>query len=303
MSATPKPRFSASEVAGILGRNPYKNKNEVLLKVLSQQYPRFKPVIESVKSSLGGKTEREIVAEAPPEIQRVLAECVAESTTAKTDAEFEGVVKRFKEQNARVLLTNALNGSNVIRDLDIDSVKTARARIQTGQTTIERELSALGPVLAGVIDKSKEQETLASEIQKRRGTKLEKVAEDAFVVDTGKEITERNTFTQFECPEYRLIGYIDGFQDGKVVETKNRKRFWAVPPAYDFVQLRCYMLMKGKVPGVLLENFPAKAPRTTMVPWEDHMWESIHSGLCEVSTEIAGMTDEDVANVAREVYG
>ena len=296
-----KPRFSASEVAGILGRNPYKSKNEVLLKVLGQ-FPRFKPVIESVKSSLGGKTEREIVAEAPPEIQRVLAACVAESTTAKTDAEFEGVVKRFKEQNARVMLTNALNGSNVIRDLDIDVVRSAQTRIQTGQTTIERELAVLGPVLAGVIDASKEQETLASEIQKRRGTKLEKVAEDAFVVESGKEITERNTFTQLECAEYRLIGYIDGFQDGKVVETKNRKRFWAVPPAYDFVQLRCYMRMKGKVDGVLLENFPAKAPRTTMVAWEDGEWESIHAGLCEVSALIARMTDADVAGVAREVY-
>jgi hypothetical protein len=296
-----KPRFSASEVAGILGRNPYKSKNEVLLKVLGQ-YPKFKPVIESVKSSLGGKTEREIVSEAPPEIQRVLAQCVAESTTARTDAEFEGVVKRFKEQNARVMLTNALNGSNVIRDLDIDLVRSAQTRIQTGQTTIERELAALGPVLAGVIDASKEQETLASEIQKRRGTKLEKVAEDAFVVETGKEITERNTFTQIECPEYRLIGYIDGFQDGKVVETKNRKRFWAVPPAYDFVQLRCYMRMKGKVDGVLLENFPAKPPRTTAVSWSDSAWESIHEGLCQVSREIAAMTHEDATLLAQTVF-
>jgi len=301
MLTTPKPRFSASEVAGILGRNPYKTKNEVLLKVLGQ-FPQFKPIIESVKSSLGGKTEREIVAEAPPEIQRVLAQSVAEATTVQTDAEFEGVVKRFKEQNAKVLLTNALNGSNVIRDLDIDSVKAARTRIQTGQTTVEREVAVLGPVLAGVIDASKEQETLASEIQKRRGTKLEKVAEDAFVVESGKEITERNTFTQLECPEYRLIGYIDGFQDGKVVETKNRKRYWSVPPAYDFVQLRCYMRMKGKVDGVLLENFPAKAPRTTHILWEDAEWESIHAGLCAVSADIARMSDADVANVAQAVY-
>jgi len=163
-------------------------------------------------------------------------------------------------------------------------------------------VEALGTVLAGVIDASKEQAVLASEIQKRRGTKLEKVAEDAFVVETGKEITERNTFTQFECPEYRLIGYIDGFQDGKVVETKNRKRFWSIPPAYDFVQLRCYMRMKGRVPGVLLENFPAKAPRTTMVPWEEEMWESIHSGLCEVSADIARMSEADVVELTRTVY-
>ena len=75
-------------------------------------------------------------------------------------------------------------------------------------------------------------------------------------------------------------------RDGKIVETKNRKRFWKEPPPYDFVQLRTYMMMKGRVDGILLENFPEHEPRITEVVWSDSEWEKIHSGLLKVCDEI-----------------
>jgi len=295
-----KPRFSASEVAGILGRNPYKTKNEVLLKVLSQM-PQFKEAVLAGKTEVGGKTDKELVAAAPHEVHVALAKCVRDATVAKSDAEVESIVSNFKDTNARVLLKECLDGS---RTVESPEIVAAKVRVHTGQTTIETELERLAVTkeVRTKIDALPEQEVLASEIQKRRGTKLEKTAEDAFAAETGKEISERNTFTQLECAEYRLIGYIDGYQDGRIVETKNRKRFWPVPPAYDFVQLRCYMRMRGKVPGVLLENFPGKPPRTTDVPWDDDEWESIHEGLCAVSAEIGRMTPDDAARLAREVF-
>jgi hypothetical protein len=295
-----KPRFSASEVAGILGRNPYKTKNEVLLKVLSQM-PQFKEAVLAGKTEVGGKTDKELVAAAPHEVHIALAKCVRDATVAKSDAEVESIVSNFKDTNARVLLKECLDGS---RTVESPEIVAAKVRVHTGQTTIETELERLAVTkeVRTKIDALPEQEVLASEIQKRRGTKLEKTAEDAFAAETGKEISERNTFTQLECPEYRLIGYIDGYQDGRIVETKNRKRFWPVAPAYDFVQLRCYMRMRGKVPGVLLENFPGKPPRTTDVPWDDDEWESIHEGLCAVSAEISRMTPDDAARLAREVF-
>ena len=295
-----KPRFSASEVAGILGRNPYKTKNEVMLKVLSQM-PQFKEAVLAGKTAVGGKTDKEFVDAAPHEVHVALAKCVRDATVAKSDAEVEGIVSNFKDTNARVLLKECLDG---VREVESPEVTAAKVRIHTGQTTVETELDrlAITKEVRTKIDAMPEQEVLASEIQKRRGTKLEKTAEDAFAAETGKEISERNTFAQLECPEYRLIGYIDGYQDGRIVETKNRKRFWPVPPAYDFVQLRCYMRMRGKIPGVLLENFPGKPPRNTPVPWDDDEWDSIHEGLCAVSADIGRMTPEDATRLAREVF-
>ena len=295
-----KPRFSASEVAGILGLNPYKTKNEVLVKILSQ-IPEFKEAVLAGKTAVGGKTDKEMVDAAPHEVHVALAKCVRDATAAKSDAEVDAIITSFKDTNARVLLKECFDGE---RKIEAEAIEAAKIRIHTGQTTVEAEVERLAIVkeVRATIDALPEQEVLASEIQKRRGTKLEKVAEDAYVVETGQEISDRNTFTQLECPEYRLIGYIDGFQAGKVVETMNRKRFWAIPPAYDFIQLRCYMRMKGKVDGVLLENFPAKPPRTTAVSWSDSAWESIHEGLCQVSREIAAMTHEDATLLAQTVF-
>jgi hypothetical protein len=283
-----------------LGLNPYKTKNEVLVKVLSMM-PRFKEAVLAGKTAVGGKTDKEMVDAAPHEVHVALAKCVRDATAATSDAAVERIVSEFKDTNARVLLKECLDG---VRKVESPEVAAAQMRIHTGQTTVESEVERLAIVkeVRATIDALPEQEVLASEIQKRRGTKLEKVAEDAYVVETGKEITERNTFTQLECPEYRLIGYIDGYQDGRIVETKNRKRFWPIPPAYDFVQLRCYMRMKGKVNGVLLENFPGKPPRTTDVSWSDSAWESIHEGLCSVSGEIAAMTPEDATRLAQTVF-
>ena len=295
-----KPRFSASEVAGILGRNPYKTKNEVLLKVISQM-PQFKEIVLAAKTAVGGKTDKEFVDAAPHEVHVALAKCVREATEAKSDAEVESIVSSFKQTNARVLLKECLEGSRTVASPEVDA---AKLRIHTGQTTPDVELERLSVTkeVRATIDALPEQEVLASEIQKRRGTKLEKKAEDAFAAETGKEISERNTFAQLECPEYKLIGYIDGYQEGRIVETKNRKRFWPVPPAYDFVQLRCYMRMRGKIPGVLLENFPGKPPRNTEVPWDDAEWNSIHEGLCAVAAHIATMTPDDATRLSREVF-
>jgi hypothetical protein len=131
---------------------------------------------------------------------------------------------------------------------------------------------------------------------------LEDKAENNHAAATGKEVTDRNSFVDFECDSYRLIGYLDGMQDGKVVETKNRKRFWAVPPAYDFIQLRCYMFMKGKRDGVLLENFPGRGPRTTALPWNDDAWDLIHEGLSDVARTIANITEEDAQSLAQSVF-
>jgi hypothetical protein len=178
------------------------------------------------------------------------------------------------------------------------------ARVATGKTTLAAEIGNMSivPEVTVAIESTQEHQVLASEIQKRRGTRLEDKAENDHAATTGIEVTQRNSFVDFECPDYRLIGYLDGMQGDRVVETKNRKRFWTTPPAYDFIQLRCYMFMKGKKDGVLLENFPGRGPRTTPVPWDDEAWEVIHEGLSEVARTIANTTEEEAHSLARTVF-
>lgn len=291
-----KPRFSASEVASLLGWNPYKSKNETLVKVLSMM-PKFKPIILGVKEGLGARTDREVVAQASPSVLKAMYESVDIAVASTSDSQMEKAINIFKKTHIQQVIQETLEGKRIPVSED---VKAAVQRISTGESTLEAE--TVRQEVVASIQKTQEHQVLASEIQKRRGIRLEDKAENTHAAETGKDVTDRNTFVEFECPEYRLIGYLDGMQDGKVVETKNRKRFWATPPAYDFVQLRCYMFMKGKKDGLLLENFPGKPPRTTSVPWDDRMWQEIHDGLCDVSRTIQNITDEGARDLAHTVF-
>jgi hypothetical protein len=221
------PRFHPSEIAAVLGLNPYKSKKDVLLRVMGKM-PQFKGKIDVPL------TDREIVEKADPELKIGLDEAIRSATNATSDYEIRKVIENYQK---------------TIEDKNAD----------------ERTIQAL-----------------TSEIQKQRGVRLESRAEDAF-----GGVVSRSEFVRLTCPQYEITGYIDGMKDGKIVETKNRKRFWKEPPAYDFIQLRCYMKMKGEIDGILLENFPANEPRITEVVWNDAEWEKIHKGLLEVCDEIA----------------
>lgn len=295
-----KPRFSASDVASLLGLNPYRSKNETLVKVLTAM-PKFKSVILGLKETMGVKTDREIVAGATGPALQAMWNSVDAACTATSDYQVEKAINTFKQTHIRQVVQETLEGKRVARS---PALEEAVSRVMTGQTTPEKEVAHLcaNPEVTTAIENTQEHQVLASEIQKRRGTRLEDKAENDHAVVTGKEVTDRNTFVDFECSEYRLIGYLDGMQGDKVVETKNRKRFWTVPPAYDFVQLRCYMFMRGKKDGVLLENFPGRGPRTTEVPWDDEAWVSVHEGLCAVARTIANTTEEDAHSLARSVF-
>lgn len=219
------PRFHPSEIAAVLGLNPYKSKQDVLLRVMSKM-PEFKGKIQAPL------TDRELVENAPAELKVGLQDAIISAVSAHSDNEIRKIVDTYK--------------------------KTIDGRAD------EKTIAAL-----------------TSEIQKQRGVRLEHRAEDNF-----GRVENRSEFVKFVCPYYEITGYIDGMRDGKIVETKNRKRFWKEPPHYDFIQLRCYMKMKGNIDGILLENFPENEPRITEVPWSDSEWETIHTGLLKVCDEI-----------------
>jgi hypothetical protein len=295
-----KPRFSASDVASLLGLNPYRTKNESLLKVLTAM-PKFKSVILGVKDTMGAKTDNEIVAQASGPALQAMWASVDMACGATSDYQVEKAISTFKQTHIRQVVQETLEGKRVPTTPELQE---AVARVIAGKTDTASEVANLcvNPEVTAKIEQTQEHQALASEIQKRRGTRLEDKAENNHAAATGNEVTDRITFVVFESDSYRLIGYLDGMQDGKVVETKNRKRFWTTPPAYDFIQLRCYMFMKGEKDGVLLENFPGRAPRTTEVPWDDERWMDIHAGLCGVARTIANITEEDAQSLARSVF-
>jgi hypothetical protein len=187
---------------------------------------------------------------------------------------------------------------NGFRKSDTPEIKEAIIRIKNGETKTKDECSILSinNKIITAIEKTNEHQVLVSEIQKQRGIRLENIVEDNYEIKTGSIISQRNSYTHFECDDYKLIGYLDGMVDNKVMETKNRKRYWIEPPEYDIIQLRCYMFMKGKLDGILFENFPGHESRSTHVLWNDEEWDDIHDSLCDVASYINNISLIEVAH-------
>ena len=129
---TMKPRFSASEVASLLGLNPYKSKNETLVKVLSM-LPKFKPIILGVKEGLGARTDREVVAQASPSVLKAMYESVDIAVASTSDSQMEKAINTFKKTHIRQVIQETLEGK---RTPVSDDVKAAVQRISTGESTV-----------------------------------------------------------------------------------------------------------------------------------------------------------------------
>ena len=294
-----KTRFSASDVASLLGKNPYKTSTETLLKTLKLM-PKFKDILLQVKKDTGTKTETEIIKEATVEIKTELKESIQMVIHSTSETEIDETIQSFKEKLLLTIVENTLLGERETKSIEIND---AILRVKEGETTIKEEcvLLTLNENVRNTIEKTKEVEVLVSEIQKQRGIQLENVVEDNYTIKTSRPVLERNTFLKYECHEYKLIGYIDGMVENKVIETKNRKRFWENTPLYDIIQLRCYMFMKGKVDGILYENFPQEEPRETLFLWNEDEWKDIHNGLCKIAEEIRVFSLEIVKEMAYSV--
>ncbi len=280
------PIFYASEVAALIGLNKFKTKDEALFRVISSM-PKFKPLVQSIKESTGKKTEREHVSEAPPEVKESLAKAVESSIGMSKTSDIQTKIEEFKKETTSQLLKGAMEGKAAPVEFRI-----AAERIAKKETTVEKETAKLEHSM--VVD------SLSREIQKQRGTKLESVAEDKHAVDTGKAVFDRGGSARFECSEYIICGYIDGMQDGCVVETKNRKRMWGAPPNYDLIQLRCYMKMRGEIDGLLLESFPDGTTRKTKLSWDLDEWDAIHTNLVAVADEITSMSAHTAEHIIRK---
>jgi len=272
-----KPVFYASEVAALIGKHPYKSVDEALFRVISAT-PKWKPLIADIKRNTGTRTEKEVVEKADATIKAAIERAVT-TAISSNEKDIQTTIVNFQKEATVKILNEALIGKEAPPEF-----VNAAGRIQSKASTIDQEAVAL--------ESSRTVKVLAQEIQKQRGTKMEAPTEDRFGV------TSRGDPVRYECDEYTIVGYIDGMHNDRVVETKNRKRFWKTPPPYDIIQLRCYMKMKG-ADGILLECFPGHPDRHTRVDRDDGEWETIHDNLVYVSEQLERMDAYEAARIAR----
>lgn len=236
------PEISASKVAGLIGLHRYQKPAEIQYDLLCKD-KTLKERIQAIEKEYNRRSFTSVVNEVMRD-QPVL-DCVASGLDAAKRTDDVAAVLEDVEQQAKLIL-----------DLRRDSF-TPELRNQ-----------------------------LASEIRgkvsRQRGLNNENTILDQYEAQRDVKVTDRNTKTfKKTYGSFRLIGRTDGYvaSENRIVDSKDRTRFWAQVPLYDEIQLRCYMDMSGATESELIERFPNGDVRHTKFLNDPEKWRVIQEAI------------------------
>lgn len=258
------PEISASKVAGFIGLHKFQNANEI-------QY-------ELIRKDKDGLAK----------------------------------IQKIEEDNHRRSFNSVLN--EVLKDQPIlDCISSAAKELQT-TTDVSRVLSEVEAQASLILDLRRDNFTpqlrnqLACEIRgkvtKRRGIDNEEKILNEYETAREVKVQDRNTkMLRKDYGMFKLIGKIDGFvaSENRIVDSKERTRFWPNVPLYDEIQLRCYMDMTGATESELVERFPDGQTRHTKFLNDPEKWRSIQTAI-ERGVETINNALNDEEQLKRIVY-
>jgi hypothetical protein len=226
----------------------------------------------------------------------------------------EGLLKiqKIEEDYHRRSFNSVLN--EVLKDQPIqDCISSAIKELQS-TTEVSRVLSEVEAQASLILDLRRDNFTpqlrnqLACEIRgrvtKRRGIENEeKILND---YETAREVKVQDRNTKILRKDYgifKLVGKIDGFvvSENRIVDSKERTRFWPNVPLYDEIQLRCYMDMTGATESELIERFPDGQTRHTKFLNDPEKWSSIQTAI-ERGVEILNNALDNPEELKRIVF-
>jgi hypothetical protein len=252
------PILSASKIAGLIGLNPYQNPDEIIYDLLCKD-----------------KEIRKRVAEIEEQAKR----------------------KPFRQVRDDVLKNKSIEGivhAGIRACSKTGDVKGVLAEVeQYAKTAVELRYPDYAPEV---------QQALVSEIrgsvQKQRGLNNENHILDQYEVAQDVRVVERNTKNMRKnFGRFTILGRTDGWveAENRIVDSKERTRFWTEVPMYDEVQLRVYMEMMGAREAELIERFPGGKMRVTKFINDAQKWNAIQQGIenaVDKMNRIAGDYDE-----------
>jgi hypothetical protein len=236
------PELSASKVAGFIGLHKYQDANEIMYELLCKDVitrSKIAEIEEANRRRPFNQVLKEVLKEGP------IMDCVSSGIrAAQHTSNVSGVLKDVQEQAALVL------------DLRNDKFNPElKARIA---------------------------EEVRGQVAKRRGLNNEEKILDAYEVVKDVKVVERNTKTlKKDMGTWKLVGRCDGFvaAESRIVDSKDRTRYWPQVPLYDEIQLRCYMNMYNAKESELIERFPDGKTRHTLYPADAEKWASIQTAV------------------------
>ena len=258
------PEISASKVAGLIGLHRYQNPDEVAYELLAKD------------AGLKAK--------------------IAEIERAENRRPFNRVA-------------NEVLREPVIQDVVACGVKAAQSTKNVQDVLVEVESRAALVLQMRHGDMPPELRTrLAEEVRgrvsKQRGLNNEEHILNTYEAARDVKVTERNTkMAKKDFGTFKLIGRCDGYvaSQNRIVDSKDRTRFWETVPIYDEIQLRCYMKMYDADESELIERFPGGDTRHTKYTADTEIWDSLEKSIRR-AVEKLNLAVTDTDELKRIVY-
>lgn len=236
------PELSASKVAGFIGLHKYQSPQELQYELLLKDKD-VRARIQALEQQTGRKGFACVLTEVLKE--QPIADCI-----------YAGIREASKTQNVSGVLEEVEAQARLVLDLRNDGIP------------------------ADVRDR------LASEIRgkvsKGRGIQNEAAILDQYEAHRDVKVTERNTKTlRKDFGTFKLVGRTDGYvaSENRIVDSKDRTRWWPQVPLYDEIQLRVYMVMTGATESELVERFPDGRVRHTKYLNDPEKWASLQTAI------------------------
>lgn len=236
------PEISASKVAGLIGLHKYQDATEVMYDLLCKDKDLKAKIAEIEKVNNRrpfNKLVNEVLKDGP------IRDCVFMGVrAAQSGSDIPSVLDDVEQQAKMILDLRRDNFSPEVRDRVAAEIRGS--------------------------------------VSKQRGINNENAILNTYEVDREVSVTERNTKTlRKDFGTFKLIGRTDGFvaSENRIVDSKDRTRFWDTVPLYDEIQLRAYMAMSDAKESELIERFPDGKTRHTKFINDPRKWATLQAGI------------------------
>jgi hypothetical protein len=238
------PDIAASKVAGLCGLHKYQDQSEVMFGLLYKHIP-IKTEIDAIMSA----ENRKPITKVKNDIlrNRDVMNIVGRAVRSMAGLEdITPVIQNLESQAKTILSLRFTDLPQSFRDEMVGEIRGA--------------------------------------VYRQRGLQNENKALNNYETVHTVEVEQRNT-TSFKksYEKFKLNGRTDGYvaEHKRIVDAKERTRWWSEPPVYDEIQLRVYMELSGAIESELFETFPDGRTRTTKYTNDPEKWATILNSILD----------------------
>ena len=285
--------INASEVAALVGLNPYKDQDEAIRDCYNRNKHGLAPA---------EKRRAQDICSSDHKISRAFSNLERSARSTKNTSEVSDLKEKFSKEMETIKdgklkkITESFDKKIVSIESDFEK-KLSNARTRSGKKQLNDELCA-----AKLLEKmsyEKQVEKLNDDVKHMNnfstrvsnttfGTMKEESVADMYKSHTGLSIhkTNKSQYLEIVPNKVKICGRFDGFNDDDVlIEIKNRmRRIFGRVVDYERVQIHVYMAMAKTEKSQLVERYKDKI-MIHEVEYDDAFMDGILDELKEISDE------------------